>query len=139
MQQHPAELAYNWFAQAADDLASAEFLIERSSFGTCCFMCQQAAEKALKGLLHLRCGDFARTHLIADLLRELSRNDRSLAERLAEATALDPFYATTRYPDAVGGAIPAASFHRREAELALLRARQVLETVAPLVPKPADR
>jgi HEPN domain-containing protein len=137
MQQHPAELARRWLAQARDDLASARYLFERRQFATCCFLCQQSAEKALKGLLHWRCGDFPRTHVIGDLLGELATVDAQTASSLADATGLDPFYTTTRYPDAIGGAIPAASFHRDEALLALRRAEAVLGVVEPIVPRPA--
>ncbi len=89
--------------------------------------------------MHLQSGDVPRAHAIADLLRELSTTDAMLAEQFREATALDPFYVSTRYPDAIGGAIPAASFHRAEAELALSRARHVLDLVDGLIPKPDDR
>lgn len=139
MQQHPAELAAAWFAQAIDDVESADVLFASERFATCCFLCQQSAEKALKALLHLRCGDVPRTHTIADLARELATIDPTEAARFREATALDPFYVSTRYPDAIGGAIPAASFHRAEAELALSRARRVIEDVRELMPRPNDR
>ncbi len=136
MQQHPAELAAAWFAQAVDDIESASVLLAGGRFGTCCFLCQQAAEKALKALALLRCGDAPRTHTIADLVRELATCDASFAETFREATALDPFYVSTRYPDAIGGAIPAASFHTAEAELALSRARSVIEEIRIMMPRP---
>ena len=134
MQQHPAELAAAWFAQAVDDLASAELLIAGERFGTCCFLCQQAAEKALKALLHLHGDDVPRAHTIADLLADLAGIEPTIATSFREATALDPFYVSTRYPDAIGGAIPAASFHRSEAELAIARARTVIEGVRARLP-----
>lgn len=138
MQQHPAKLAAAWFAQAVDDVESAAVLYASERFATCCFLCQQAAEKALKALLHLRCGDVPRTHTIADLTRELATIDPAEAAIFREATALDPFYVSTRYPDAIGGAIPAASFHRAEAELALVRARTVIDEVRARMPEPSD-
>ena len=138
MQPHPAELAAAWYAQACDDLLSARALLEAERFGTCCFLSQQAAEKALKALLNLLGGDHPRTHTIAGLVNELARLSPTLDLAFREATALDPFYVSTRYPDAIGGAIPAASFHRAEAELALQRARDVVDVVATLLPKADD-
>jgi HEPN domain-containing protein len=40
-----------WLDQAKSDLADAEYLAEGNRFATACFLCQQAAAKALKAVL----------------------------------------------------------------------------------------
>ncbi len=93
------------------------------------FLCQQSAEKALKGLLIWIRGDFARTHVITALLAELRSADPAVADELRGAAALDAYYQSTRYPDALGGAVPATTFQLEEATLGIGRAKSVLEVV----------
>lgn len=136
MQRHPAELAAAWFEQAVHDLGDARYLAERGSHAAVCFNAQQAAEKALKAYLILMDGDKPRTHLIAELLRAAAAFDAALGTSLVDAPGLDPYYVSTRYPDAIGGAIPAASFYAAESETALARASRVIEAVRVRLPKP---
>jgi HEPN domain-containing protein len=130
MQEHPLDLAKRWLQQAQDDCVVAEELREEERHNVACFLAQQSAEKALKALLVWRGGDYPRLHAIGTLIEELRRIDAPLAERLREATALDAYYLSTRYPDALDGGLPSASFFDKEAKLAIERARDVLSVVA---------
>lgn len=136
MQQHPLELAHAWLTQAQSDLDDAGYLAERGSHAAACFASQQAAEKALKGLLIWHEGDKPYTHVIAELLAALHHHDAPLAQNLREITALDAFYVATRYPDAIAGAVPAASYHCAESTVAREKARTAVIAVGARLPKP---
>jgi HEPN domain-containing protein len=123
MRQHPADLAATWLAQATHDLEDARYLAERGSH-------------ALKAYLVFKDGDKARTHRIADLLKTATTCDASLSPSLMDAAGLDPYYVSTRYPDAIGGALPADSFYGAESEKAIERAARVLDAVSTRLPKP---
>jgi HEPN domain-containing protein len=138
MQRDPAELAYRWYDQAAADLDAGERNAEAGIAYLACFLAQQSAEKALKALLYWTRGDWPRIHLIETLLRELAPEHAPRPELADDARSLDKYYTTTRYPDVLDHALPAASFVRREADGALAVARAVLEFVGThLPPRPA--
>jgi HEPN domain-containing protein len=85
MKQPKAE-AQRWLAQARSDLAYAELGAREGYHAQACFMCQQAAEKALKGL----------------------RDRFPLLSGLREAAQqLDQYYVPTRYPNGLPGGVPA--------------------------------
>ena len=94
-------------------------------------MLQRAASggKALKSALVLLASDRPRTHQISVLLAELSAVRPDAVEALGDLAALDPYYVTTRYPDAIGGAVPGMSFFEPEARLALDRAARAVTYV----------
>lgn len=52
--RRPKAEARRWLAQAENDLAFAELGLREGFFAQTCFICQQAAEKALKALCYLR-------------------------------------------------------------------------------------
>jgi HEPN domain-containing protein len=134
MQRDPAELAYRWYDQAAADLDAGQRTAESGIAYLACFLAQQSAEKALKALLYWTRGDWPRIHLIEMLLRELAPEHTPTADLAADARSLDKYYTTTRYPDVLDHALPAASFVRREADGALDIARAVLEFVGSHLP-----
>lgn len=134
MQRDPAELAYRWYDQAAADLDAGQRTAESGIAYLACFLAQQSAEKAFKALLYWTKGDWPRIHLIETLLRELAPEHRPGAELAAEARSLDKYYTTTRYPDVLDHALPATSFVRREADAALVIARDVLAFVEAHLP-----
>ncbi len=51
------------------------------------------------------------------LIEEVASYRADAIEALGDLAALDPYYVTTRYPDAIGGGVPGASFFppRRDA------------------------
>ncbi|MGH7727342.1 MAG: HEPN domain-containing protein [Vulcanimicrobiaceae bacterium] len=134
MQRHPRELAGNWLAQAERDLASARHLFAGGRFEAVCFACQQSAEKALKAALIWLAGDRPRTHELGALVAELATVHPEAREHLGDLAALDPYYLTTRYPDAVGGGVPGTQFFEPDARLALERATRAVAYAANLLP-----
>lgn len=134
MQREPAELAYRWYDQAQADLHAGNSSAEAGIAYLACFLAQQSVEKALKALLFWTRGDRPRIHLIEMLLAELPEEERPAAELAAEACTLDKYYTTTRYPDVLDYALPAASFGRREADGALEIATAVIAFVGTRLP-----
>ena len=93
--------AQRWYAQGADDLGTAEILLESERFGPCAFFCQQAAEKLLKSALY-RAGERPWGHSVSSLLDQLClvmKIDPSTAPQY-EAQTLEEHYMRPRYPDA---------------------------------------
>ncbi len=135
MQQDPADLAFRWYDQAAADLDAGNRNAEFGIAYLACFLAQQSAEKALKGLLLWTRGDKPRLHLIAQLIRELPEADRPAAHLVADAQTLDKYYTTTRYPDTLDFALPSQSFSAREARGALDIAASVLQFVLTRLPE----
>jgi len=127
MQREPIEVAKRWLAQADADLAAGQR--NRESAFLACFLAQQSAEKALKGLLQWSRGDHQRIHLIASLLDECALAGPVPEALDAAARTLDKYYTTTRYPDALDYALPAESFSVREADEALRIAGEVASYV----------
>ncbi len=115
--------ADRWLRFAKEDLRMAELARENGLHAQACFHAQQVAEKVLKGYLKGQGKQVPRTHSIVDLARLAAKEKlpRGLARRLS---ALDAFYLTTRYPDAVPSDKDRPG--EGEADEALYLAREVL-------------
>ncbi len=66
-----------WLQNAADDLASAQRLleIEPMILNSACFHCQQATEKSLKAFLFFRGNEAKRTHDLSFLIDQCAQFD----------------------------------------------------------------
>jgi HEPN domain-containing protein len=94
------EEAGRWLAKADDDLAVAR-LIRSSSIGAkwaVCFHAQQAAEKAIKGVLVSQGIDFPRSHALDSMAALLAPGDAPGMSRDALAL-LTPWAVAGRYPE----------------------------------------
>jgi HEPN domain-containing protein len=126
------EEAERWLAKATDDLAVAE-LIRSSSIGArwaACFHAQQAAEKAIKGVLVSRGIDFPRSHALDSMAGLLGAADAALLSREALAL-LAPWAVVGRYPEDI--AEPTDDECRaclEAAEDVVLTARRLVECAA---------
>lgn len=93
-------------------------------------MCQQAAEKALKGLQYLRGARLVLGHSVVELLDGLVNDHPALRSVREVAQQLDQYYIPTRYPNGLpAGAVPSAVFTKRQADDALAGARAINEIV----------
>jgi HEPN domain-containing protein len=63
-----------------------------------CFDCEQAAEKALKGLLILKGIVPPQTHSLAHLIEALEKHDGSVPDAVKVAVSLTHYAVSTRYP-----------------------------------------
>ncbi|MGI9951455.1 HEPN domain-containing protein [Moorellaceae bacterium AZ2] len=90
-----------WLERARSNLARARMgrQSEDILYEDLCFDAQQAAEKALKGLLLYLHLDYPRTHSIGHLLSVLERRGKvAVPPHIREAVTLTDYAVTTRYP-----------------------------------------
>lgn len=118
-----------WLEQASRDLDDARYVRDGERWSLACFLAQQCAEKALKGLLILLGVESPWGHSVAELLQQASTLDDRWETLRAEAAGLDVFYVPTRYPDALPGGLPADAFGEDDADRAFRKAEQVVEAV----------
>ena len=107
--------ARSWVSQAVRDLESAKKNLELGVHEVCCFLCEQAVQKLLKGFLILK-GErrvlVRSTYLLAQRCAEY---EPRLASTYDACRRLDIFYTPSRYPDALGGSAPWQVFGKPEA------------------------
>ena len=126
MQRDRFVVAERWLHGAATDVALAE-LIADGFAARAAFHCQQAAEMAIKAVLIAATDDHPTQHASSELLRELATLEIAVPSDVsAAANALDLYYLSARYPDAVGDADPTALVPPDDARRAIERARLVL-------------
>jgi len=116
-----------WMAQAKRDLESAEWAIRGGYYEWACFMCQQAAEKALKAVYAER-GAETWGHSVRHLLRGLQNEIEPAEFRSLSQCArnLDNYYIPTRYPDSENGGAPYENYQQTDAETALDCAQRIV-------------
>lgn len=119
-----------WLEAAARTLESGRGDLDRGDYNWACFKAQQAAELAVKGLLH-GLGRPAYGHSVARLLERLQGElGVELAGELLECgKLLDKLYIPTRYPDAWSEGPPHYYYTRRDAVEAIECARRIIEWV----------
>ena len=119
----------DWFNQPLRDLEQARDSLQAGRHEWACFAAHQSAEKAVKAL-HLRLGQEAWGHVIAQLLRELPPEPPAPPKDLIErAMVLDNFYISTRYPNAHPDGAPFEHFGSLQSEQALEHAGAILDFV----------
>ncbi|MGH9026202.1 MAG: HEPN domain-containing protein [Acidimicrobiia bacterium] len=136
MSRDPRAEGLRWVAQAEHDLSDGQFLAGGNRHAMACFLAQQAAEMALKGLLYSTGADRVFGHGVGALCEEVARAAPEAAERCAEWAGLDVYYQPTRYPDSLPSGIPATTFTERQASAALELAAEVLTFVRSKIPDP---
>lgn len=121
--------ADRWLQQASNDLRDARGAAEQlSSHALACYLSQQSAEKALKGLL-LAHGVEPWGHSVRVLLEEAA----SLAEvpaEVARAAILDAYYIPTRYPNGLPGGVADDVYEARDSGETITLAEAVVGFVA---------
>ncbi|HEX9092962.1 MAG TPA: HEPN domain-containing protein [Coriobacteriia bacterium] len=95
-----AEHVAMWLRRANRDLGAAalDLSVEPPFLADAVFHCQQAAEKALKGLLAAHARVFGKTHIIEDLAPDLLASDATLEPILRRASRLTVYAWKFRYP-----------------------------------------
>ena len=86
--------AKDWLEKAEKDLMAAEINTRQALFEVAAFLCQQAAEKALKAVYISK---FKRLWKVHDL-KELAVKVGAGRGLLVKCDALNPHYIATRYP-----------------------------------------
>ena len=87
-----------WLSKASEDLASARILADSGYVSNALFLCEQTAEKSLKGFLTWHQSPFRRTHDIEELGNACAALDGSLVALVERADALSDYAWKPRYP-----------------------------------------
>jgi HEPN domain-containing protein len=121
--------ADRWLKQSDHDLADAAFLTGAGRHALACFLCHQAAEKAVTAYLLARGADQVWGHALADLCEDAMQLDPSFDFIKSVGGLLDKYFLATRYPSGLPGGVPSEAFDAHDAERALEIARDVREFV----------
>ncbi|HXF51972.1 MAG TPA: HEPN domain-containing protein [Dehalococcoidia bacterium] len=129
----PSDQAERWLTQAEDDLRWAAHLRDSGAFNLACFLSQQVAEKAMKALLYHAGREMVVGHSVQDLCQQAAAVWPELAPRCPRWSALDGYYLSTRYPDALPGGLPAKAYDRRAAEEAVATASEAVDAARSVI------
>ena len=133
MPRDPARIADTraWLGKAATDLRAAAFDLaaEPPVLDDLVFHCQQAVEKAMKGLLSWHDQPFGKTHDLEELGEACLRLDSTLRSRVDQAVPLTEHAWKFRYPGEPEGPT------RDEAERAQTIAREAVEAIRARLPE----
>ncbi len=116
----------DWLRQAEADLRHARNALEDGDHEWACFAAQQAAEKAVKGLLQALGGE-GWGHSVTVLLGGLVERMEVPASLVDAGKRLDKHYIPTRYPNGFDSGAPTDYYTGAEAEAAIADAATVLE------------
>ena len=116
----------DWWDQAARDLRHARHAIEDGDHEWSAFAAQQAAEKALKGLIMARGGE-PWGHLTTRLAESTQVPGGVSPAVLDAARRLDKHYIPSRYPNGFAEGHPGQLYTRGEAEQAIADAEAIIE------------
>lgn len=130
MQPDPVEEGRRWLDQAELDLDDARYTRNGGRHSLTCFLCQQAAEKALKAFLILRGSEEIWGHSVGDLCERAATLGEGFIALVDAARSLDVFYIPTRYPNGLPGGLPGRVFGADDSERALDRAERIIRAVA---------
>lgn len=129
MRPEPRAEGRRWLDQALRDLDDARFTAGGGRHNLACFLCQQAAEKALKGFLYLKGEENVLGHSVGDLCRRAGAFAPGFETLRSDAAKLDLFYIPTRYPNGLPGGLPAEAFDAGDAQRALEMATRLIDCV----------
>lgn len=105
--------AWRWLLESREDLRVAQVLLQNRHYAAACSHAQQAAEKALKGVLY-------------------GMGDRTVP--VHSVHALDQFYTATRYPnDVPSPALPHRLYSRGQARTACRAAEAIVQAAEAFV------
>ncbi|MEM2904924.1 MAG: HEPN domain-containing protein [Candidatus Bathyarchaeia archaeon] len=121
------EEGLRWLDQAEADFKTASDCLKDENYYASAFFSQQAAEKALKGLLYGRGYRALITHSVLELLEEASRFYEGFSNLTDYGRELDRHYIGSRYPNFYPRG-PAYKYYSREiAERCLSYAGSILK------------
>ena len=115
-----------WLRQAQEDLAAARLANDAGSYNWCCFMCQQAGEKAVSSFLYSRGAEEVWGHSLAELCEDAINFDTTFTMLKSVAVLLDKYYYMTRYPSQLPSGTSSDIFNKLEADKAVEIAQEVL-------------
>jgi HEPN domain-containing protein len=108
-----------WLRQSEHDLDDARLAHGAGRHALACFLCHQAAEKAVTAYLLARGAERVWGHALADLCEDALALDPSFDLIKTVAVLLDKHFLGARYPTALPGGVPAEAYEAIDAERAL--------------------
>jgi HEPN domain-containing protein len=108
-----------WLRQSEHDLSDAQLVSQSGRFALACFLCHQAAEKAVTAYLLARGAERVWGHALADLCEDALALDPSFDLIKTVAVLLDKHYLGARYPTTLPGGVPAEAYEATDSERAL--------------------
>jgi HEPN domain-containing protein len=117
------ERSKDWLDQANRDIAQAKASLRDGFYEWACFAAQQAADKAVKGLIQSRGGE-SRGHSVAGLMDALPDDIRPMNLR-EKALELDQAYIPSRYPNAHPASFPGKNFTKAMADRLIKYAEEI--------------
>jgi HEPN domain-containing protein len=131
-----------WLRQSRYDLDDARLVAQAGRHALACFLCHQAAEKAVTAYLLARGAERVWGHALADLCEDALALDPSFDLIKTVAVLLDKHFLGARYPTALPGGVPAEAYEAADWERALEVAEDVRrfvdERLAELRPRPSS-
>lgn len=131
------EEAHRWFRQAQEDLAAAKDVHEDGRYNWSCFICQQAAEKALKAVYLSRGEPVEWIHSCLVLVQGDPRKQLAGIGELKElsdaARDLDKAYIPSRYPNGVPHGIPSDFFTEEDSRRCLKDSEAIINRCGPII------
>lgn len=121
--------AERWLEQARHDLRDASFVADSGRHALGCFLCHQAAEKAVTAYLFARGAEQVWGHALADLCEDALAFDPSFDFVKSIAALLDKHYLGARYPSTLPGGVPALAYDAVDSGHAIEIASEVLRYV----------
>jgi len=94
------ERALEWFRIGDEEFkfAKATFREFEAYYPQVCFLCQQTAEKYLKGYLVFTKGKFPKIHDLSHLLKLCVKTNKKFLTFLSDTETLSQYYIIARYP-----------------------------------------
>ena len=133
MRQPAREQGQRWLPQAQADMGWVRHLAVHGAHYLVCFLCQQAAEKALKAVLYATGVESVLSHSVRQLTERIAAQQGTdgavFAVGLDRWAMLDSYYIPTRYPNGLPAGIPAQVYNSAAAASALELAEDVLMQV----------
>ncbi len=127
--------APDWLSQAEGDLRHAVNSRKAGDHDWSCFAAQQAAEKAVKGLILYRGGE-GWGHSVTRLLKDLAELEEIPDTLLKAAMRLDKHYIPTRYPNGFDVGAPREYYTDEDAEKAIEDADAIYRFCRQSFPEP---
>jgi HEPN domain-containing protein len=127
-----------WWRQACRDLESARINADNARHEVTCFLCQQAAEKALKAFLYAQGESPVIGHSLLELGARAAQYVADFAGLREAAKTLDAYYIPSRYPNGLTDDIaPVDFFDATDSARGLTAARAVIDFVTAHLPPAA--
>ncbi len=128
MEQNYKE-ADRWFRQAEYDLKAADWSQQGKFYAPACFLSQQSAAKSLRAFLFLHNEDARESRSVVDLIDRAMTYEEAFKVLVEKSARLDLYYKTSRFPDAIPGAIPGEVIQERDSKESIACASEILKLV----------